>query len=76
MSVIISSAQNKSTWSDGVMEYCRNSKSQFSNIKQITMTEIQNLKTPGHLKKVASQICFGHWILAFGIYLYFGACIL
>jgi len=43
---------------------------------QITMTEIQNLKTPGHLKKVASQICFGHWILAFGIYLYFGACIL
>ncbi len=55
----------------GVLEYCRNrnSKSQFANIKQITITKIQNLKPLGHLKKVASQTCFGHWILEFEIYL-------
>ena len=36
---------------------------------QITITEIQNLKLLGHLKKVTLQTCCGLWILGFGIYL-------
>ena len=36
------------------------------------MTEIQNPKPICDLEERATK-CFGHWILKFGIYLYFGA---
>ncbi|CAB1082357.1 hypothetical protein D1AOALGA4SA_9982 [Olavius algarvensis Delta 1 endosymbiont] len=37
------------------------------------MTEIQNPKPVYDLEDRKYQICFGHWILDFGIYLKFGA---
>ena len=49
-----------------------NYKEQIPNIKQIPMTEIQNPKPICDLEERATK-CFGHWILKFGIYLYFGA---
>jgi hypothetical protein len=54
-------------------EMTKNSKSQTSNNKQITMTEIRNPKPLHHLKIREFQTCFGHWILEFVIYLRFGA---
>jgi hypothetical protein len=54
-------------------ETTENSKSQTSNNKQITMTEIRNPKLLHHLKIGDFQRCFGHWILEFVIYLRFGA---
>jgi hypothetical protein len=44
-------------------------KFQIVNNKQITMTEIRNSK------RLVFDL-FEIWILSFGIYLYFGACIL
>jgi hypothetical protein len=54
-------------------EMTKNSKSQISNNKQNTMTEIRNPKLLHHLKRREFQTCFGHWILEFVIYLRFGA---
>ena len=50
-------------------EVTKNSKSQISNNKQITMTEIQNPKPLHHLRIREFQTCFGHWTLEFVIYL-------
>jgi hypothetical protein len=60
----------------GVLKYCwnRNSKSQISNIKQITMTEIvrASLGLPALLAGPQFQnskpvFCFGHLVLEFEI---------
>jgi len=40
--------------------YAGNSKSQISNSKQITMTEIQNPKHTQDIEKRTYQSCFGH----------------
>jgi hypothetical protein len=48
-------------WSDAEIPiYRENSKSQISNTKQITMTEIQNSKHAQDIEKRTYQICFGH----------------
>ena len=44
--------------------------------KQITMTEIQNLKRYEDLEEVYILNCLGHWKFKFVIYLSFGAWIL
>jgi hypothetical protein len=51
----------------------RDKKFQITNHKQITMTEIPNLKPVHNLRLRELQSCFGLWILEFVIYLRFGA---
>jgi len=43
--------------------------------KQIPMIKIQNSK-PIHDLEARTTQWLGHWILGFGLFLYFGACVL
>ncbi len=47
--------------------YRENFKSQITNSKQITITEIQNPKPAQDIGKRTYQNSFGHWILEFVI---------